>query len=337
MMKFTSKKSKRWAVIIACMGLSLTMVSCNNPMVIGNEDENKNITQEISYLAYSDEELGFTFQVEEDLYANLLCEISQEENDEILEQSRIDATFYLNSDGVRSELFTIHLFEGNLEEAYVLEKNSDLIYLGTAGEYTYTLTVAAAGEAIVTDEFLSMITLQGPLEGTFAEEELDIVTSSSKTDYEKAIVTIEGIEEEVTVATLHSVLGFSYQYQSDYFAYTAKSNGEYLVGQDTTGVSYPNIYFNVEKLYDTTVDTVMEESEYEGSYNKTTIGVQDYSAYYCKYDEDDAISDIIEETYLVQCEEDVFAIHMGYFTEATEGYGVRLHSILDSFSLTTPE
>jgi len=337
MIKFTKKKSRKLALIMACIGLSLIMVSCNSPVAIGDGSENVAKTQEITYLSYTDEELGFTFQVEEELYTNLLCEISQEKDDEILEQSRIDATFYLNNDGERSELFTIHLFEGNLEEAYILEKNSNHIYLGTAGEYTYTLTVAAAGEAIVTDEFLSLVTLQGPLEGTFAEEELDIVTSSSKTDYEKAIVTIEGIEEEVTVATLHSVLGFSYQYQSDYFAYTAENNGEYLVGQDTTGVSYPNIYFNVEKLYDTTVDTVMEESEYEGSYKKTTIGDQDYSAYYCKYDEDDAISDIIEETYLVQYEADVYAIHMGYFTEATEGYGVRLHSILDSFSLTEQE
>ena len=335
MIKLTEKKAKPWALIVTCIGLSLTLVSCNNPITTKTDNTTQTETLGVNYLAYTDEELGFTFQVEEELYTSLLCEISQEENDEILNQSRIDATFYQNNNGERSELFTIHLFEGNLEEAYVLEKDSELIYLGTAGEYTYTLTVAAAGEAIVTEEFLSMITLQGPLEGTFAEEELDIVTSSSKTDYEKATVTIEGTEEEVTVATLHSVLGFSYQYQSDYFAYSAEDNGEYLVGQDATGVSYPNIYFNVEKYVNTTTDAVMAESEYEGSYKTTTIGQENYSAYYCKYDEDDAISDIIEETYLVQYESDVYAIHMGYFTEATEGYGVRLHSILDSFCLAT--
>lgn len=297
-------------------------------------------TEEIRYMTYRDEELGFSFEIEEELYGGLICEITPEEKDTELKQQKIIANFYKTTEKERVPFFQIYIFKGGNDRAYMQEKLPQLTYIGSVNGYTYAIAYEDKAYHLP-NPVKVMGVMEGIFEGEEMTEEAGEQDGTTVIDYRKEVVMIEGMENDITLAMVTSRLGYELEYYSDYFGYEAEENTERYIGQNAEGESYPNIYFTVtrvengdiDQMSQTIVDEYKKDATGQVGKQKTTIGNKEhsYGATKITYKEGNEPSSLLKESYLIEKEGVVYQINLGYFREAEEGYGTYLHRMLESF------
>lgn len=297
-------------------------------------------TEEKIYMTYQDEELGFSFEIEEELYGGLICEITPEEKDTELKQQKIVANFYKTAEEERVPFFQIYIFKGGNDRAYMQEKLPELTYIGSANGYTYAIKYEDK-----TYHLPNPVKVMGVMEGIFESEEMTEEAGETEgttvMDYRKEVIMIEGMETEITLAKVTSRLGYELEYDADSFGYEAEENTERYIGQNAEGESYPNIYFTVTRVENgdvaemsqAIVDEYKKDATGQTRKQKATIGNKEhsYDATKITYKEGNNWNSILKESYLIEQEGVVYQIDLGYFLEAEEGYGTYLHRMLESF------
>lgn len=333
---------KKLSLVITYIGMTIGITAC------GNWSDNQVQTESIAAgsmdgtMLYEDEELGISFRIKEELYSTLICEITPQEADKQLNLEKIIAAFYADIGETRVPLFQISVFEGGFEKDYLKEKAPQLLYIGSNNGYTYALEYKENDDLLKKENLANMqncITVRGAALGIFADEENAENTAATKIEYSREIVEQEDRKEEIIAANVKSRLGYSMKYESDFFNYSEETNKESYIGQDKEGDVYPNIYFTVTKTKDESaeeiVNDIMEKWEGKASKKNTKIGNQEtpYTTTKISHTEGNEANSIVKESYVLAENEEVYLIELGFFKEAEEEYGEKLHKMLETFLL----
>ena len=152
-------------------------------------------------------------------------------------------------------------------------------------------------------------------------------------------VEIEGETETIPGIRHNSVLGYAVTYDPERFAlnivdeYAESYMADIVEGQ-------PNVYLAVsvieDELDELTIDDVVEgmriQQNIEDEGTTVSVGAHSYAATYLRYAAGTEDNDEIVEYYITEQNGTIFVVALGYFVGAEEGYGARLHAMLDTMT-----
>lgn len=148
-------------------------------------------------------------------------------------------------------------------------------------------------------------------------------------------IILEGETQTVPAARYNSWLGYSMTYDRETFTLN-------LV--DTLSNSYmaevvegrPNVYLAISILEDLTFDEAVEGMRLQRGIEEdavtVAIGRHAYAASYLRYAAGTESNDEVVEYYLTEQNDTIFLIALGNFVGGEEGFGARLHAMLDTIT-----
>lgn len=152
-------------------------------------------------------------------------------------------------------------------------------------------------------------------------------------------VEIEGQTQTIPGVRHNSVLGYAVTYDPERFALNLVDEySESYMAERTEGT--PNVYLAVSvmenELDELTFDQVVEgmrlQQNIESEGETVSVGAHSYAATYLRYAAGTEDGDEIVEYYITEQNGTIFVVALGYFVEAEEGYGSRLHAMLDTMT-----
>lgn len=152
------------------------------------------------------------------------------------------------------------------------------------------------------------------------------------------IFEIEGMQETM-YCFLHVGNGYEILYDSDRFEYSDKDGVDTFIAENPDPAMYPYVYVSINRLENQSAsnyvrklsDTLSKSNlTFEitkdapiGNYKGTTITAQAGSEW----------NSIIRSYYIIEDGKSIYTIESQYFLEASEGFGARIHAMLDTFKI----
>ncbi|MDF2588469.1 MAG: hypothetical protein K0S41_2310 [Anaerocolumna sp.] len=170
--------------------------------------------------------------------------------------------------------------------------------------------------------------------------EADEVLTSDNDGTSELVIEIEGMKETIQGKTHKSTKGYSITYDVERFKYTDLDGVDQFIAENPDPELYPYVYLNISKMDGTTTTDAITEIKnsiskgYESveELKNITIG-NDYNATGLKAKSGTEWNSSIREYYVIQSGNSSYIIEMQYFLEAAEGFGTRMHAMLDTFEL----
>lgn len=156
---------------------------------------------------------------------------------------------------------------------------------------------------------------------------------------ETLTVVIEGVTETIPAIRHNSVLGYAVTYDPALFSLnTVDQFSESYMAERTEGI--PNVYLSVsvieDELDELTFDDVVEGMRTQKSIEEeavtVAIGAHNYAASYLRYSAGDGAMDELTQYYITEQNGTIFVVALGCFNEGEEGFGARLHAMLDTMT-----
>lgn len=164
-----------------------------------------------------------------------------------------------------------------------------------------------------------------------------IQISEEETEME---VELEGTKEILPTRVYTSDLGYQIHMDEQRFSYERIDGADvYKVLQVATS-AYPDIFIKISKT-DQTDDynylKALEDSQKNANSKVEKldpVSLGTYDAVHYRSSFGDTSDSIIENVYVIEVEKSYYTIETQYFLEAEEGYGARIASLLETFTLT---
>jgi hypothetical protein len=171
---------------------------------------------------------------------------------------------------------------------------------------------------------------------------VDSDTSESENDERvtEHIIEVEGTKETILRKTYQSTNGYQITYDVERFKYTNLDGIDQFITENPDPELYPYVYLNISKIENTSSKDEMDKIKkalskgYEQveELENTTIGI-DYKAIGLKAKSGTDWNSSIREYYIVESGNSNYVIEMQYFVEAEEGFGTRMHDMLNTFTI----
>lgn len=158
---------------------------------------------------------------------------------------------------------------------------------------------------------------------------------SNKQDTKKQEVSIEGNKETIDTEIFKSNFGYAISYDKNRFKFSNGEGVDSFMAPNPDIKKYPNVFLAVSKIKDYSLDETINglilQSGQDGVPELTKIGKGKYNAKKFSFKEGNKYNSRVVEYYATEKNKTVYLIEINYFVEAEEGYGERLHSMLDTF------
>ncbi len=155
------------------------------------------------------------------------------------------------------------------------------------------------------------------------------------TPEEPTNIELEGNKENVNMVKINSQLGYSIQYDKDYFTFSGDNEKDYY--RATAEGMEDKIYFMIEHGNATYDDMKNEEKFKEAE----EFNINGRRAFRIEFMDGKLMDDGDEQNWytqvkalcFIEANKGVFCVEEHYFLEATEGYGVRMEQIINTIKL----
>ncbi|ROR31814.1 hypothetical protein EDD66_101433 [Mobilisporobacter senegalensis] len=153
-------------------------------------------------------------------------------------------------------------------------------------------------------------------------------------------IEIEGTKETVKGTYFNNkMLGYNMVYDESRFKYSSSEGSDSFMAENPDPEIYPYVYLNISRVEEkTTLDKYTKEMKEALSHGyksveqlpDTTIG-NNYKAVHLKAKSGNKWNSSVRELYLLESEGSIYMVEKQYFVEAEEGYGARMHAMIDTF------
>lgn len=219
-------------------------------------------------------------------------------------------------------------YEGNLAGS-----NQFTFDITDKGTYTFTLTGDDASGDITFKKVDSSENNKNDSDDS-KQKKPEVNTKSSE-DSNKVIV--EGAEEKIETEVKKSDFGYTITYDKNRFKFQNAEGVDSYMAPNSDPSNYPNVFLSVAKIEGQSLEEIMKglihQASREALPQKTTIGKGKYKAERLVFSEGDKYNSRVCEYYLTERNKRVYLIEINYFVGAEEGYGTRLHEMLNTFTL----
>lgn len=168
------------------------------------------------------------------------------------------------------------------------------------------------------------------------EEEAD--NSGAAVNPTPVTIEIEGMKE-VIYALLYAGDGYEIMYDADRFEYSDKDGSDTFVAENPDPAIYPYVYLSInhienksasdyakelsDMLSKSSLKSEITEDASIGNYTGTIITARAGSEW----------NSVIRNYYIIENGTSIYTLESQYFLEAAEGYGARIHAMLDTFKI----
>ncbi|HHV12958.1 MAG TPA: hypothetical protein GXX75_22045 [Clostridiales bacterium] len=151
-------------------------------------------------------------------------------------------------------------------------------------------------------------------------------------------IEIEGMKETV-YGLWHAGDGYKIMYDVDRFEYSKKDGSDTFVAENPDPAIYPYVYLSINRLENkSTSDYVKELSDTlskSGLKSETTTdaSIGKYKGTIITARAGSEWNSIIRNYYIIENGTAVYILEAQYFLDAAEGYGARIHAMLNTFEM----
>ncbi|WP_160691982.1 hypothetical protein [Clostridium sp. C2-6-12] len=160
--------------------------------------------------------------------------------------------------------------------------------------------------------------------------------ANSKNNQDNNKVIIEGTEEKIDTEVNKSNLGYTITYDKNRFKFENAEGVDSYMAPNADTSKYPNVFLAVSKIDGMSLEEVMKglihQATKEAVPQNITIGKEGYKAERLVIKEGNKYNSRICEYYLTEKNNVVYLVEINYFVGAEEGYGTRLHEMLNTFT-----
>lgn len=218
-------------------------------------------------------------------------------------------------------------YEGNL-----MGNNKFTFGITAKGIYTFTL----AGDDASGEITFEKVDSSGKDKDVSVSLKPKKPEANTKNSEENNKVIVEGKEEKIDAEVNKSNLGYTITYDKNRFKFqNAEGVDSYMAPNSDTN-KYPNVFLAVSKIDGQSLEAVMKglihQASKEAYPQNTTIGKEGYKAERLVIREGNEYNSRVCEYYLTEKNKIVYLIEINYFVGAEEGYGTRLHEMLNTFT-----
>ncbi|NLL00007.1 MAG: hypothetical protein GX271_05010 [Clostridiales bacterium] len=156
----------------------------------------------------------------------------------------------------------------------------------------------------------------------------------------KAIVMVEGMEEEVNYQTYQSENGYQMAYDVDRFTVTSENGIDTYMAENINPEIYPYVFISIYKSefddknrgFSGNLQLVDKKTNEVVTFNASEENVKlgSYDAIHYQYIHGNQWNSLVRHIYVISLEKIYYVIHTNYFLEASEGYGARIKAMLDT-------
>lgn len=166
-------------------------------------------------------------------------------------------------------------------------------------------------------------------------------TNKSKDTSTSLTIEIEGMKETVEGTYFNNnLLDYNIIYDKSKFKHSSSEGSDSFMANNPDPEIYPYVYLNISRTQDTTLDKFAKEMKQGLSHGyssveqlpKTTIG-DNYDAIHIIAKTGNKWNSSVRELYMIESNKSIYLVEMQYFTEAAEGYGARMHAMIDTFKI----
>lgn len=166
-------------------------------------------------------------------------------------------------------------------------------------------------------------------------------TNKSKDNSTSLTIEIEGMKETVEGTYFNNnLLDYNIIYDKSKFKHSSSEGSDSFMANNPDPEIYPYVYLNISRTQDTTLDKFSKEMKQGLSHGyssveqlpKTTIG-DNYDAIHIIAKTGNKWNSSVRELYMIESNNSIYLVEMQYFTEAAEGYGARIHAMIDTFKI----
>ncbi len=177
-------------------------------------------------------------------------------------------------------------------------------------------------------------------EATDSAEEAKEEPDNSGTAISPTPVTIEieGMKETIN-GLWHTGDGYEIMYDVDRFEYSNKDEADTFVAENPDPAIYPYVYLSIKHLdnksasdYTKELSDTLSKSSLKSEIT-TDVSIGNYKGTVVTARAGSEWNSIIRNYYIIENGTSVYILEAQYFLEAEEGYGARIHSMLDTFEI----
>ncbi len=195
-------------------------------------------------------------------------------------------------------------------------------------------------------------------EGEAAEEEITKVPEVTDTDEdaneetkegeadnpdeaaepEPVTIEIEGMEETI-YGLWHTGDGYKILYDVDRFEYSDKDGSDAFIAENPDPAMYPYVYLSINRLenksasdYVKELTDILSENGLESEIT-TDASIGNYKGTIIRARAGSEWNSIIRNYYIIENGTSLYTMESQYFLEAAEGYGARIHAMLNTFEI----
>lgn len=170
--------------------------------------------------------------------------------------------------------------------------------------------------------------IKGETEGEIKKDEVS----------EPIIIEIEGMEETIN-GVWHTGEGYKIAYDVDRFQYSNKDDADTFIAENPDPAIYPYVYLSVKHLGEKSVSDYTKELSDQLSKDDfqveltTESSIGKYEGTILTARAGSEWNSIIRKYYIIEDGTSLYTLEAQYFLEASEGYGARIHAMLDTFKM----
>ncbi len=168
------------------------------------------------------------------------------------------------------------------------------------------------------------------------EEEAE--TSDKAADSTPITVEIEGMKETIN-GLWHAGDGYEIMYDVDRFEYSDKDGGDTFVAENPDPAIYPYVYLSIKHLKNKSASDYVKELSDTLSKNSlksevtTDVSIGNYKGTIITARAGSEWNSIFRNYYIIENGTSIYTLESQYFVEAAEGYGARIHAMIDTFKI----
>lgn len=188
-------------------------------------------------------------------------------------------------------------------------------------------------EEVVTPEVTD--TVDATAENT-KEEETD--NTSTPADPAPVTIEIEGMKETM-YGLWHTGNAYRIMYDVDRFEFSDKDGSDTFVAENPDPAIYPYVYVSIHHIENKTSAAYIKELSDTLSKNSlkseitSDVSIGNYKGTKISAKAGTEWNSIIRNYYIIEDGTSIYTIESQYFLEAAEGYGARIHAMLNTFEI----
>ncbi len=173
---------------------------------------------------------------------------------------------------------------------------------------------------------------------TLEDAEEESTNSGTSVTPTPVTIEIEGMKETINVLW-HTGDGYGIMYDADRFEYSDKDGTDTFVAENPDPAIYPYVYVSISRLDNKNVNDYVKELTDTLSKNslksETTadVSIGNYKGTQITAKAGTEWNSVIRNYYIMEEGSFLYSIETQYFMEAAEGYGARIHAMLNTFEI----